>query len=170
MTTGATPRHATLAIALALAVYATTLLDGVVTDIVATTQSPSAPWPESLWLINALLLPLLPLALVFFYGVLFGGFPLAVLGIVLDTMSRRGGAHWSRIIESQHYACFIAQALSVLLSPFGLLTFAVDRFGSYLGVYVCVQLVAGIVAVFSWRRLLHRASRARLNTHLLRAA
>jgi len=154
--------------ALVLAVCATTLLDGVAADMVSAAQSSS--WPESLWLLLLPTVPLIVLAIALWFGLLFGGLPLAAVAIVLDTRSRSGAARRSRALESYHYACFIAQVIAVVLSPLGLLTFAVSEFGSYVGVYLCVQLIAGVVAVFSWRRLLHRSSRARMDARALHLA
>src|SRR5262249_2995428 len=114
--------------------------------------------------------PLIVLAIALWFGWLFGGLPLAVLAIVLDTRSRSGAARRSRVLESQHYFCFIGQVITVVLSPFGLLISAMSEFGSYVVVYLCVQFIAGIVAVFSWRRLLHRSSRARMEARVLRLA
>jgi MFS family permease len=159
-----------LALAFALAVFATTQLDRVVGDIVSTTQSPSAPWPESLWLINALLLPLLPLALVFFYGVSLGGLPIALLAIVLHMINRTRGSRRPVVLQSLYYACFITQMLSTAFSAFWLVVFSGIDINSYFGAYLTVQLVAGVVALPVWRLLLDRATRSRLDTRVLRLA
>lgn len=163
-------RTVMLALAFALAVYATTQIDALVGDIVSTAQSPSAPWPESLWMINALLLPLLPLALVFFYGVSLGGVPIALLAIVLHTINRTRGSRRSVVLQSHYYALFLAQMLSTIFSAFWLVMMSGSDINSYFTAYLSVQLVAGVVALPVWRLLLDRATRARLSTRVLRLA
>jgi len=159
-----------LAIALALAVYATMQIDRVVGDIVATTQSRSATWPESLWMINALLLPLLPLALVFFYGVSLGGLPIALMAVALHMINRTRGSRRSVVLQSHYYALFIAQMLSTIFSAFWLVMMSAIDGNSYFRAYLVVQLVAGFVALPVWRLLLDRATRARMNGRLLHLA
>jgi len=168
MTTAAMSRNAAFAFVFALAVYATMQLDRVVGDIVATTQSPSAPWPESLWLINALLLPLLPIALVFFYGVSLGGLPIALLAIVLHTITRTRGSRRPVVLQSHYYGLFIAQMLSTMFSAFWLVMISGIELDSYFGAYLSMQVVAGVVALPVWRLLLDRATRSRLDTRMLR--
>jgi hypothetical protein len=171
MPTAGALRKPTFAIVIAVAAHgATTLTDRVVNDIVTTIQSPSAPWPESLWLINALLLPLLPLALVFFYGVSLGGLPIALLALVLHAINRDRGSRRPVVLQSKYYGLFIAQMMSTIFSAFWLATMSWIEPGSYFTAYLLVQLVAGVVALPVWRLLLDRATRARLDTRVLRLA
>jgi hypothetical protein len=161
-------RTTALAIAFAAAVYATTLLDGVVADMVSAMQSSS--WPESLWLLVVPALPLLVLALVFFYGVSLGGLPIALLAIVLHMINRTRGSRRPVVLQSHYYGLFIAQMLSTIFSAFWLVTMSWIERDSSFSAYLSVQLVGGVIALPVWRLLLDRATRARLDTRLLRSA
>ena len=161
-------RATVFAIAFVAAVYATTLLDGVVADMVSAMQSSS--WPESLWLLLLPALPLLVLALVIFYGVSLGGLPIALLAIVLHIINRTRGSRRSVVLQSHYYGLFIAQMLSTIFSAFWLVMMSGIDVNPYFRTYLSVQLVAGLVALPVWRLLLDRATRARMNGRLLRLA
>lgn len=87
---------------------------------------------------------LLAVALVFFYGASLGGLPIALLAVVL--------------------------VLSTVFSAFCLVVLPASEINSYLGAYLSVQLVAAIGALPLWRRLLERASRARMDARVLQLA
>jgi hypothetical protein len=128
-------------------------------------------WSKGLDLVDRALVPFVSVGLV-------GGLPFAMIALIARRI-RRVGSALERVFASVAvcHVCLLSQIASILVSAFLLMPavwFApswhdVVETWPYIG-YLGAQILAGSVALPTWRVLLDRASRTRLNTRFLRAA